>query len=396
MRIPPINIGKNTTGEINEVQVQAHTNDQQFTCAVCDVKTKTKGDLKKHTEDEHYTECNFCNKKFSKRSELENRKLKEHTLSCVFCGFKGNTEEEMEEHIKDKNTKPDKDNYFNCDDCSYKVLDKDAFWKHFKENHSTKVRKANKTDQEITIVDEDVARSGKAELKLLKSNFERLQQMYHESLDENNDYESRLMISEENYRKVKTENEVLKEKVDVLFKLGRSYINNATKDTKPEANSNNEDEIEVIEEEDDVESLKAWTKNKMRGFRRVDPTKPPVNKKSDSKAPKSPTKTYSSAATNSTANGTKLSHPNDVPNSAGNEADNSSVLKGQYCHYFVNKGYCRFEERTGTKCRFEHLQAPMCSFGTSCNRFKCMHSHPKVPSKQNNCNFLGQMMPPGT
>ena len=125
-------------------------------------------------------------------------------------------------------------------------------------------------------------------------------------------------------------------------------------------------------------------KNKIRGFRRVDPTKPPVNKKSDSKAPKSPTKTYPSAATNPLPNGPKPSHSNDVPNSAGNEIDNSSVLKGQYCHYFVNKGYCRFEERTGTKCRFEHLQAPMCSFGTSCNRFKCMYSHPKVPSSQNN------------
>ena len=38
--------------------------------------------------------------------------------------------------------------------------------------------------------------------------------------------------AQDNYRKVKTENEVLKEKVDVLFKLGRSYINKSKQSTK--------------------------------------------------------------------------------------------------------------------------------------------------------------------
>ena len=42
--------------------------------------------------------------------------------------------------------------------------------------------------------------------------------------------------------------------------------------------------------------------------------------------------------------------------------------KSQYCHYFVNQGKCRHEERTGSKCKFEHSQAPMCNFGTGCSR----------------------------
>ena len=75
-------------------------------------------------------------------------------------------------------------------------------------------------------------------------------------------------------------NEVLKEKVDILFKLGRSYIDNANRNTskpgnektEPE-NPNHDDNIEVVEViEDDptnIESLQGWTKMKMRGFKRV-------------------------------------------------------------------------------------------------------------------------------
>ena len=44
--------------------------------------------------------------------------------------------------------------------------------------------------------------------------------------------EARIVAAQDNYRKVKTENEVLKEKVDVLFKLGRSYINKSKQSTK--------------------------------------------------------------------------------------------------------------------------------------------------------------------
>ena len=37
------------------------------------------------------------------------------------------------------------------------------------------------------------------------------------------------------------------------------------------------EDIKVIEE-DDMESLQAWTKNKLRGFKRVDPINQPTNK----------------------------------------------------------------------------------------------------------------------
>ena len=46
------------------------------------------------------------------------------------------------------------------------------------------------------------------------------------------DYEAKLIEANDKFRTVKAENQELKEKVDVLFKLGRSYINR--KESKPD------------------------------------------------------------------------------------------------------------------------------------------------------------------
>jgi arsenate reductase-like glutaredoxin family protein len=85
----------------------------------------------------------------------------------------------------------------------------------------------------------------------------------------------------------------LKEKVDVLFKLGRSYINrNEQKDTKKEeveGAATKEDDPDIIEivESDEIsaEDLQDWTKNKFRGFKRVSPNTSTESKKSGTKDP---------------------------------------------------------------------------------------------------------------
>ena len=98
----------------------------------------------------------------------------------------------------------------------------------------------------------------------------RLQVIYHQSLDELNtvksEYEAKLILANDNYRVVKTENEVLKEKVDVLFKLGRSYLNNAENKKKNDG-QREVDETEKIEtvmvediaETEGVENLEEWS-----------------------------------------------------------------------------------------------------------------------------------------
>ena len=216
---------------------------------------------------------------------------------------------------------------------------------------------------------------------------------------------------------VKTENEALKEKVDVLFKLGRSYINNTKRNpnesSEREDQTNNADvvdSIQVIEEVDNtIEDLQAWTKMKMRGFKRVNPSaspgppSAPTAPQSSARATAStarpslsPNNTSGSASTRPRGATVSTTPPGAPPSpqalpetsvgSGSSEEDN--YYRGKYCHYFVNKGSCRYEERTGEKCKFEHSNAPMCNFGTSCVRAKCMFSHPKV---NGNGAFLGNM-----
>ena len=120
----------------------------------------------------------------------------------------------------------------------------------------------------------------KEELRQLKNNFERLESLFQDSLEEVNqvksEYEAKLIEANDRFRTVKAENEELKEKVDVLFKLGRSYINR--KENPPKTNNENLDEITIDEsitiEDVTEDDLQTWTKNKLRGFRRVSPTIP--------------------------------------------------------------------------------------------------------------------------
>lgn len=121
--------------------------------------------------------------------------------------------------------------------------------------------------------------------RLLKNNFERLESLFQDSLEEvnqvKNEYEARLIEANDKYRQAKSENEELKEKVDVLFKLGRSYINRKEMSSPPSQSEDvgkeeDPDRIDVVEtEETSGENLQAWSKGKLRGFKRVSPSNPP-------------------------------------------------------------------------------------------------------------------------
>ena len=115
-------------------------------------------------------------------------------------------------------------------------------------------------------------------------------------------------------------------------------------------NHNHDDNIEVVEViEDDptnIESLQGWTKMKMRGFKRVSPSTPPtmnptsssrqnteyLHKRKQSALPAPPT----------TPPPTSSSSPGPQPITE----PPTNLLRGKYCHYFVNSGRCDFEEKT--------------------------------------------------
>lgn len=313
-------------------------------------------------------------------TKLTEHMKEKHEYGCQMCEFIGNTEAVMEHHILLEHINPGNDSMFSCDECDYKCKERSALISHYTAKHK---------NQPLDNGADDISKL-KNELKFLKSSFERLETLYHESLDEvektKSEYEAKLMEAHDIFRNVKAENEELKEKVDVLFKLGRSYINrkedkaNEAVEEPVEHLKDNAESIaveEVIEITED--NLQDWTKNKLRGFKRTGP----ATYAEKVKEPKT-----SQTNTKKQVTSSERSPSPSTPNSTTGE---KGAKKGRtlYCHFFSNHGKCPYEERTGEKCKFVHdREAPMCSNGMSCSRTKCMFKHPNTAGRR--APFLGQ------
>ena len=89
-----------------------------------------------------------------------------------------------------------------------------------------------------------------------------------------------------------------------------------------------------------------------------------------------------------TANVQVLEQQEPHKNTREHSSDQPEKSIGKFCHYFANTGKCNYEERTKLKCKFDHKPAPQCRSGLSCNRDKCMFSHPR-PNGKALPNFLG-------
>ena len=57
---------------------------------------------------------------------------------------------------------------------------------------------------------------------------------------------------------------------------------------------------------------------------------------------------------------------------------NQNKPKQKYCYFYTNGRNCKF----GQQCRFLHERAPMCKAGMSCQKDKCMYTHP-IPHQNN-------------
>ena len=195
----------------------------------------------------------------------------------------GQGEEALEDHILDMHANPGEDNFYKCDDCPYKSTNKISFGNHYKVRRGSRYRLRNMKTQHQN-----------RELKELKNNFERLNRIYQESLDSANkdkaDYEARIMKADDDYARIVSQNEALKEKVEVLFKLGRSIIDNKNNspdnhataldsalNSDPSALATNENETDVnrVRLNDNTVRDDTWTREKLRGFKKA---KPPGSK----------------------------------------------------------------------------------------------------------------------
>ena len=407
-----------TCGECNDIYykkedldahiVKKHRNE----CNICQDNFSSKPKLNEHILETHRFKCSECDRTEESKEEIERHVQETHgsevieveAFECEYCDFEGRDMYLMMEHVIEKHTKKDVNNQFNCDDCSFKCNERGKLLDHFRKEH--KKKPIDDKDHGDNGEEEDL----KEEYRLLKNNFERLNTMFQDSLEEvdrvKSEYTAKLVDATEKYRVTLKENEELKEKVEIPFKLGRSYIDRAEPVTTNESGeqaqakhtnaSANIDPSEQPEPEaDGVEDLSAWTTNKFRGFRRVSPatSAQPTKENSPPKrthpAPQ-PTKTQQTRQSPGAAPQTVNERLQNLARNDFSTSSREASASIQYCHYFTNFGKCFFEEKTGNKCRFEHKVAPMCQSGTACTRPKCMFTHPNTSGRSN--TFLGRNM----
>ena len=374
-------------------------------CEICNDNFKTRTQLKDHISNTHSLHCRYCLQELKDKDDLKKHIETQHIYDCEMCRYTGTGEETMEDHILEKHAHPDENGMYKCNECAFQSGDKYRFGEHHKTTHGSQSVKPNSNIGNKSF--EETERL-KNELRQLKNNMGRLETIYHEALEETNniksEYEAKLIKANDELSVVKAENEALKEKVDILFKLGRSYLDKTKQKEKDETQTNDTKEVIDIEcdgEQTDVnlESLEVWATKKLRGFKRVNPavtaeltdrtnlrshgsdkqrSSPPSSLPSRHPVP-SPSPSPSPPALSS--NGPAAS-----PEQNTQSEKENTQYQNKFCHFFVNMGRCNYEERTGKKCKFLHRQAPMCRMGINCNRLKCMFSHPKM---NGSANFLG-------
>ena len=361
-------------------------------CRTCGKEFENPKDLEEHNLSEHNNHCGVCEETFETKSSLTKHMHENHSeeiYKCEICAFEGRTRDSIESHILEEHYTPDENGKFSCDECSHKCDSRQSLREHFHQEHKDELKNTGTNTE---------TENAKHELKLLKNNFKRLESMFHDSLEEmdkvKTEYEAKLLEANEKYRATLAENEELKEKVEVLFKLGRSYINrkNETQnneETLPVTDLDGSEAIVIedndLNEENDegnaTDDLRAWTQSKMRGFKRVSPSESAARSSTTKNPPARSSRPPATSPTTVSPPASRSPTPTNLK-----EKENLSqtgTKRALYCHYFSNYGKCLFEERTGGTCKFLHKAAPMCQNGVSCQRSKCMYKHP-------NMNFLDQ------
>ena len=328
-------------------------------------------------ENKHVNKCTICGEIFSQNELLMQHTSDLHNFECKFCKKHAATNVELERHIE--------------------------------EEHIQITNIETVDDRDINVEDEEMDITEK--YRQLKNHFERLNTLFQQSQERlskvKEEYSHKLDEAIDKYATLIQENEELKTKVTILFKLSESYIEkhnlreiNNEVQTSPTIAPNKEI-VSTAVHEGQNQSLASVAQSGTEGQ-----NQPPT----------------SDAGTANDCGGTGSSvevvhqvrfedHPNNVDTAKTQESasnntinerlqaianQNSSEINEQhkstrYCHYYTNYDRrCYYEERSGRQCRYVHKMAPLCQNGRSCTKEKCMYSHPKavgLTSNQNN-NFL--------
>ena len=104
-----------------------------------------------------------------------------------------------------------------------------------------------------------------------------MESLYHEAVEESRkvkaEHEVQILKASEDYARVVAQNEILTERNEVLFKLGKRYIENKVQPSNSVVsidtnNTTDTDVIEVHKAAVETADTCAWTQNKLRGFKR--------------------------------------------------------------------------------------------------------------------------------
>ena len=220
------NISDNTT-EFRNIDTQQTDVTRHVTCKVCDEDFGTKILLQAHTK--QHPDCKTCDLLLYDLESLEEHNTIEHAYKCNTCGYSGRTETVLEKHILDKHIHSNRRGRFLCDECNTDYQSKDELWDHYSSTHKENTEEEENKEQPNLYNEENL----KNELKNLKYNFLRLGGLLKNALNENenikNDYEAKLLAANEQFRITKAENVELKGKVEILYKLSKSYIKRVNK-----------------------------------------------------------------------------------------------------------------------------------------------------------------------
>ena len=367
----------------------------EYLCTVCSFKSKSKTELEEHILI-HEVRCNLCNETFHVVSDLEGHTANHHR-TCAVCKLTTINQEELDRHNSDLHGCSNKESTLKCEVCEFQTIDTKILEEHKRDKHENNQAKCGKCEfqtsdtkildehklnnheqeQNQTLVDkswlENILKENenlKTELVNLKDDFERLNDIFENTQNTNQDQdrnsETELTKVREEYRIVKTENEFLKEKNDTLFKLGKIALK--AKEKEPE--------VEALSDDDDS-GLDALVKSTLENRSNSYVRDTPASYAEKTKPKEVPNKPQPRPAPRVTG----------VESNVGSNGIDKGAGRVNYCHFFSNLGYCKFEKENNRKCKFSHSKAPTCSFDGRCNRKKCMFTHTKTQFAQPQPNF---------
>ena len=221
-------------------------------------------EINTHNTKEHLYKCKYCEEVVQSSVSLDAHTTEYHTYDCEVCDFSGVDEETLVYHILLTHTKPNANGFFVCEDCEYQTNTKENYGNHYKNYH-------NRCEKiELSSVNDD-------ELKEIKINYERLEKLYHSVLENADktkaEHELKILQMNDDHARILKQNEVLQERIEIVYKLGKSYLerscNLCNNTDRCREEGSNVNEAHKKAEQIEVETTnKGWKSNTLRGFKR--------------------------------------------------------------------------------------------------------------------------------